>query len=206
MPIGMAALNRSKSGAYTARKTIPKDVQEEYERLYGLRWEAKLTLPATLNPAEAKAQYGQWLTEIETCIDTIRGRRNGNGQTLTQKQARALSGEWYRWFVAQHEDNPGHPKRWDENFWVLIDLLEEHAPHSVLASNCKDLQWIREPDVLNGIRPAMAKEAKADQFLADKGHSLAPEAYDLFLDCVLEDYIAAALLLERRADGDFSPD
>src|SRR5262245_29463537 len=52
----------------------------------------------------------------------------------------------------------------------------------------------------------MAKEAKADQFLADRGHSLTPEAYDLFLDCVLEDYIAAALMLERRAQGDYSAD
>jgi integrase len=52
----------------------------------------------------------------------------------------------------------------------------------------------------------MAKEARADQFLADKGHSLTQDAYSLFLDYVLEDYIAAALLLERRADGDFSAD
>ena len=50
MPFVMAALNRSKSGAYTARKGIPKDVQEEYARLYGHRWEAKLTLPARLRP------------------------------------------------------------------------------------------------------------------------------------------------------------
>jgi len=28
----MAALTRSKSGAYTARKGIPKDLQEEYSR------------------------------------------------------------------------------------------------------------------------------------------------------------------------------
>jgi hypothetical protein len=206
MPFGMAALNRSKSGAYTARKGIPKDVQEEYERLYGHRWEAKLTLPATLKPAEAKARYGEWLTEVETRIDTIRARRNGNRQALSQKQARALAGEWYRWFIAQHEDNPGVPERWRQNFWALIDRLEELAPDSVLANNRKDLDWIRDPDVLNGIRPAMAKEAKVDRFLANKGHALTGEAYNLFLDCVLEEYITATLLLERRANGDFSTD
>ena len=74
MPFAMAALNRSKSGAYTARKGIPKDVQGKYERLYGYRWEAKLTLPASLKPAEAKAQYAEWLTEVERRIDTIRSR------------------------------------------------------------------------------------------------------------------------------------
>src|SRR5262252_8738868 len=66
MAFGMAALSRSKSGAYTARKSIPKDVQDEYERLFDHRWEAKLTLPAKLTPAQAKAQYGEWLTDVET--------------------------------------------------------------------------------------------------------------------------------------------
>src|SRR5262245_43936618 len=112
MPFRMAALNRLKSGAYTARKGIPKDVQDEYERLFDYRWEAKLTLPATLTWPEAKARYGEWVTEIETRINSIRAGRNGKGQTLSQKQARALAGEWYRWFVAQHEDNPGSPERW----------------------------------------------------------------------------------------------
>jgi len=206
MPFGMAALTRSKSGAYTARKGVPKDVQDEYERLFGHRWEAKLTLPATLTQAEAKAQYGEWLTVVETRIETIRARQNGNGQALSQKQARALAGEWYRWFTVQHEDNPGSVEHWRQNFWALIERLEEHAPESVLASNWKNLDWIREPEVRNGIRPAMAKEARADAFLADKSHSLGSEAYDLFLDCVLEEYIAVTLLLERRAQGDFSPD
>jgi hypothetical protein len=206
MPFGMAALTRAKSGAYSARKGIPKDVQDEYERLYGYRWEAKLTLPAALTQAEAKAKYGEWISEIETRIDTIRSHRNGGGQSLSQKQARALAGEWYRWFASQHEENPGPPDRWSQNFWALIERLEQHAPESVLAENWKDLGWIREPGVLSGIRPAMAKETKADHFLADKGHALTEEAYNLFLDCVLEEYIAVTLLLERRAQGDFSPD
>jgi integrase len=206
MPFGMAALTRSKSGAYTARKVIPKDVQDEYEHLFGQRWEVKLTLPATLTPAEAKAQYGEWLTEVETRIETIRAGQNGNRQSLSQKQARALAGEWYRGFIALHEDNPGGKERWAQNFWALVSRLEEHAPESVLANSWKNLDWIREPEVLNGIRPAMADEARADQFLANKGLSLTQEAYDLFVDCVLEEYIAAALLLERRAQGDFSPD
>ncbi len=203
----MAALNRSKSGAYTARKSIPKDVQAEYERLYGQSWEAKLTLPATLKPQEAKAQHAVWVAEVETRITTIRARQRSDRQPLSQKQARALAGEWYQWFVAQHEDNPGTPEWWDQNFRALVDRLEDHAPEGLLAGGWKNLdQIVRDPEVRNGIRPAMAKEAKADQFLANGGHALTEEAYNLFLDCVLEEYIAAALLLERRARGDFSRD
>jgi hypothetical protein len=34
------SLGKSKSGAYTARKVIPKDVHEEYQRLFGKRSKA----------------------------------------------------------------------------------------------------------------------------------------------------------------------
>ena len=37
----MTSLKRSKSGSYTARKGIPKDVRAEYKRLYGPAWEAQ---------------------------------------------------------------------------------------------------------------------------------------------------------------------
>jgi hypothetical protein len=202
----MASLKRSESGAYTARKGIPKDVQEEYARLYGQRWEAKQTLPATLKPQEAKAQYGEWLTEIETRIVAIRSRLRGDRQSLSQKQVNALAGEWYRWFVAQHEENPGQPERWRDNFWALISALEEYAPESVTKAPWKNLDWTRELEVRNGIRPTMAKEARTDQFLADRALSLTEDSYNSFLDCVLDEYIAGTLLLERRAEGDYSSD
>jgi hypothetical protein len=206
MAFVMASLKRSESGAYTARKGIPKDVQEEYARLYGQRWEAKQTLPATLKPQEAKAQYGEWLTEIETRIVAIRSRLRGDRQSLSQKQVNALAGEWYRWFVAQHEENPGQPERWRDNFWALISALEEYASESVSKAPWKNLDWTRELEVRNGIRPTMAKEARTDQFLADRALSLTEDSYNSFLDCVLDEYIAGILLLERRAEGDYSSD
>jgi len=207
MPFLMVALNRSKSGAYVARKGIPKDVQAEYARLYGQCWEAKLTLPADLKPQEAKAKHAEWLANIETRINTIRAGQNGVRQSLTQKQANALAGEWYREFTARHEDNPGSPERWNENFWVLLDQLLEYAPESITTQDRKDLDLlVRDPEVRAGIRPAIAKEMRADQFLASKGLSLTQDAYNLFLDCLLAEYLAAVLLLERRARGDFFTD
>jgi hypothetical protein len=175
MAFAMPALVRLKSGAYTARKAIPKDVQDEYALLYGQRWEAKLTLSAKLRWPEAKAQYGEWLTEIETRIDTIRARRKGDRQSLSQKQARALAGEWYRWFVAKQEDNPGPPEHWDQAFRALVDRLADYSPELV-AEGWKNLDRIvREPEVQSGIRPAMAKEASADQFLADNAAKRSPK-------------------------------
>jgi integrase len=203
----MAGLSRSKSGTYVSRKGIPKDVQAEYAKLYGQGWEAKLTLSASLRPTEAKARHAEWLSEIENRITTIRARLRGERQSLSQKQAQGLAGEWYRAFTSRHEDNPGSPQSWMDNFWTLVDRLEDFAPTEHLRAHEKDLDaLLRNPEVRDGIRPAMAKEARVDQFLTDKGLSLTDDAYKLLLDSILSEYAAGVLLLERRARGDFSPD
>src|SRR5262249_32816528 len=52
----------------------------------------------------------------------------------------------------------------------------------------------------------IADECKTAQFLASKGVVLNTEAQAAFLDCVLDEFIAAILLLQRRANKDYSPD
>ena len=59
MPIRMAALNLSTTGATKSRKAIPKDVRTEYKRLYGVGHEAILVVPAGTSKAQAKALHGQ---------------------------------------------------------------------------------------------------------------------------------------------------
>lgn len=202
----MVTPRRSKSGSITARKGIPKDVRAEYQRLYGPGWEAKLTLPAGTQPQEAKARNAEWVAEIETRIATIRAAKRGEGQPLSQRQALALAGEWYGWYVSRHEENPGSPEHWRVLWDALIDRLEDHAPHWVIEHGWRDLEWTRKPEVRAAIRPLIADEAKTAQFLAMKGIVLNNEAHALFLDCVLDEFMNAILLLERRADKDYSPD
>jgi hypothetical protein len=50
----MAGLKRLKNGEFLARKGIPADVRDAYERLYGVHWEAQLRLPAGTSKHEAK--------------------------------------------------------------------------------------------------------------------------------------------------------
>jgi hypothetical protein len=114
MTFRMAGLKRTPSGSYAARKGIPKDVQEQYGNLYGQRHEAKLTLPASLTLAKAKARHAEWLREVQTRIATIRARQHGERQSLTQRQAVALAGEWYQWWLEGHEKNPGTPEQWQD--------------------------------------------------------------------------------------------
>ena len=104
MAVRMAGLNRLKNGQFFARKVIPADVREAYARLYGVRWEAQLRLPANTSKHEAKARHGEWLAEIENRIAALRAAATGQGQPLTKLNAIALAGRWYTWFIGQHED------------------------------------------------------------------------------------------------------
>jgi hypothetical protein len=102
MPRVATKLAPTSSGGFLARKRIPKDVQEEYARLYGVQWEARFKAPPGAPITVARAKHREWLTEIESRIANLRAHRNGGGQSLTPKDARALAGEWYGWFVERH--------------------------------------------------------------------------------------------------------
>jgi hypothetical protein len=76
----------------------------------------------------------------------------------------------------------------------LIDRLEDYAPDWVIEHGWRDLEWAREPEVRAGVRPLIADEAKTAQFLASKSVVLNSEAQTAFLDCVLDEFMAAILL------------
>jgi hypothetical protein len=102
---------RMKSGALRARKAIPADIiiKDAYAKLYGKRAEELFRAPPDVEPRRAKALRAAWEEEIETRFETIRAQQRGRGHDLTQRQATALAGEWYRWFIGRHEDNPAIP-------------------------------------------------------------------------------------------------
>ncbi len=83
MPFGLASMTRANSGAYSVRKAIPADVRDEYERLYGQRWEAKLRLPASMRPQEAKAKQAEFLATVETRIQAFRHAKTGRTRSLS---------------------------------------------------------------------------------------------------------------------------
>src|SRR5689334_19478402 len=72
----MPTPKRAPDGSYRLRKRLPDDVREQYARLYGPKYEAKLTLPAGTKPQEAKQRFGEWLAEVEGRIATIRAQRD----------------------------------------------------------------------------------------------------------------------------------
>jgi hypothetical protein len=85
--------------------------------------EAILKVPAGTPKPQAKALHGEWLAEVETRIERIRAAAKGMGQPLTQRNALALAGEWYKWFVARHEEAPGSPEHWSDRKEHLLERV-----------------------------------------------------------------------------------
>jgi integrase len=203
----MVALKRRKTGGYAARKVIPKDIREGYARLYGMSWEEKLSFPPGTPPHDAKARHGEWLAEIETRIAALRAHKSGAGQPLTLRNAQALAGRWYAWFISKQETDLRSPKHWrslgDHLVW---DVIHPHAPDEYLQDGKADpeWEWKNHPDVRTAVRPIIAEEAKAASFLMEQGMALNPEANDLFVDAVADNL--AYVRLERLARGYYGPD
>jgi integrase len=203
----MPALRRDTNGNFVSRKRLPDDVREEYGRLHGAHWEAKFSAPASDGLIVATQKFRDWETNVASRIAAIRAAQRGDGFDLTWKAASGLAGEWYNWFVARHEENPGDPKHWENGFWLITDELLRFAPDKVRASPMKDFDWIKEdPAIRAGVRPVIADHGHTAEFLATRGIALTNEARVLFLDRVLDNFIQALLLLERRAEGDYEPD
>jgi integrase len=209
MALRMVSLNPVAGGRLMARKGIPADVRDEYARLYGVRREAQLKLPADTPRHEQKARLGEWEAEIETRIETLRAQKRGEGQPLTKLNAIALSGRWYTWFVGQHENDPGPAKRWQEmSDHFVWNVIYPEAPESYLEHPKADPQWewSKEPEVRDAVRPHVAELARVATFLASAGMALNATAYALFVDAVSDNLMLAISVLQRRANGDYSPD
>jgi Porin subfamily len=205
----MVALRRQKTGGYAARKVIPKDVREEYARLYGVGWEEKLSLPPGCSAHEAKARCGEWLAELETRIGALRAQKSGKAQPLTRRNAHALAGRWYSWFISSHATDLRTPKHWRSMSNHLVwDVIHPHAPDEYHQDTKADpeWEWKAHPEVRAAVRPVIATEARTAYFLLEQGVSLTPEASDLFLDAVEDNLLAAYVRLEGLARGDYGPD
>jgi len=192
-------LTAARRGGYVARKLIPQDVREAYGKLYGdgaPRWEAWFN-SGDVDRLRARAKHRDWLNEIEARIANIRAERKGEGRTLTPQDARALAGEWYKWFVVQMAAYKWSSSRWRDYRDRSWDGLYAATDPPGRSFDDVDMDYVR---------PFIADEGRTAQFLAGKGLQLDLPSRDMFLDYVSRDFFAALDMLVRRADGDFSDD
>ena len=204
MPKVATKLAPAARGGFTARKVIPADVREDYARLYGQRTEERLSTGA-VPILVARAKHREWASEIEVRIANIRAGRKGEGRTLTPREARALAGEWYNWYVARESDRLS-ANVWEDYWHRMREELEAAAIQSgVFAGEPQDLLQTN-PAIRERVRPVVADEAKSEQFLAAQRMVLDASARVMFLDYLTRDFFAAISLLARRARGDYGID
>jgi hypothetical protein len=228
MPIRMAKLTRSKNGDFISRKGIPADVREAYTRLHRggakavLRitkaggtptapkvWEELFRRPAATSPSAAKVAWAEWCAEIDTRVAALRAAARGEGQPLTHINAVALAGRWYSWYLRQHENDPRLPSYWAElQNYLIWDVIGHEAPNEYKADTDADphWEWAKAPEVRDAVRPVVAELARAASFLASEGIALDAAAYKLFTNGVSDLLIGVFGLLEKRANGDHTPD
>jgi integrase len=186
----------AKSGAFKDRIRLPEDVRLEYQALYGPAWEEKFHSAADTPPDKARADHAAWAAKIKGRIAALRDSKGGKGADLTQRQAHALAGDWYRWYTPQHLDNPGTAKRWSSLRETLWDMTELAGDDETGEADFND------PEVLS----AIDTETRASQFLIDRGIALTQAGQTSFLSAVAREFLAATETLERRARGDWGPD
>lgn len=206
MALKMVALTRcSKTGAYIARKGIPIDVRDAHRKLYGSAWERKFYCGSGVPLPEVKRRFAEWQAETAARIEALRSEANGDGRTLTHSEAHALAGQWYSWFVEQHEAEPGDPFGWEMAQQQLADAEQQYLPDD-LSDNEVEEFIAADARTRSYVRAFVADAARTSQFLAVKAITLAPEARDRFLEALIPEYAAAIRLLQRRADGDYTHD
>jgi hypothetical protein len=228
MSIRMAKLSRSKNGDFVSRKGIPADVRDAYSRLHRgsakapLRvtkaggtltvpkvWEELFKLPGSTSPAMAKVAWAEWCAEIDTRVAALRAAARGEGQPLTHIQALALAGRWWSWFLKQHENDPRLPSYWvGLQSYFIWDVIGHEAPNSYKEDTDADptWEWSKAPEVRDAVRPVVAELARVASFLASEGMALDAAAYKLFTNGVSDLMVAMLDLLEKRANGDHTPD
>src|SRR5262249_16933309 len=101
----MVTPKRRPNGTYVFRKRLPDDVRDAYARVYGPRLEAKLSLPASTKVNDAKQRFGEWIAEVEARIAKLRAEAKGEGVSLSPREARALAGDWYHWWIERRNQS-----------------------------------------------------------------------------------------------------
>lgn len=203
MAVAMTSLTRAKNGDWFARKGIPESVRAAYKAAFGVSQEERFRRPSSLSVGQAKLELRDWDAEITSRIERLRAQRTGGGISLSFREARGLAGQWYGWFIAQHEEEPGKATDWDIEHGRWEDALLRYAP---VDERDGDDSWRDHPNHRRHVRATLMELATVQSFLVAKGLVLNPDGLERFLDTLEPEYSAALAALRRRSGGDYSPD
>jgi integrase len=113
------------------------------------------------------------------------------GRVVTERDAQALAGEYYRSRIAAHEDEPGQPEGWEAIGTALSARVEQIDP---------------DPEVPRIVRPFPGHVSAAVDLLLAGGYVADTAAVDRVSQAIFQADIASAAQLQNRANGDWRPD
>ena len=201
MTIRMTSLRRAPNGDWFARRMIPEDVREAYRAAFGVSQEARFRSPAGTREGQAKQEFRDWDAEIASRIERMRAEARGEGlPSLTHRQAHALAGQWYIWWVGQYEEEPGDPEQWD----LMADAYETAISQFSRGDEADDSP--RSPAVRRSVHRALTSLGRVEEFLQGHRMVLSGDAKATFLDTLEGEFIAALATLRRRSGGDYRQD
>ena len=102
---------------------------------------------------------------------------------LTQRQAHALAGEWYSWFVARFDDEPDTPAQWD----LLADEYEEVDLKRERRDEHPDPVLDEEPHgpaVRRAMHRLLLTRGDVERFLRERDRMLSDAALGMLLDAL----------------------
>jgi hypothetical protein len=150
------------------------------------RSEAKFHAPASVGLLEARHLFREWDTETAGRFENIRRTPRRGSIELDHKNAVALAGKWYSWFIKRHENEPGEPGRyWQVLLDFLVDDMRRHSAHDPDGHVVDAEEIMRDPEALResaGVQvrekmhPVIADLGHTTQFLAGRGIALANKA------------------------------
>jgi len=92
--------------------------------------------------------------------------------------------------------------------YLVWDVIGREAPDEYKADTDADphWEWAKAAEVRDTVRPVIVELARVASFLLSAGFSLDDNAYKLFTNAVSDLLFGAFCVLEKRANGDFTPD
>lgn len=202
----MASPQTNRLGIYVARIWVPTDLQTtlgKKEIVRSLR---------TRDPVEAKRLYKQVTAEFETEFEHHRTAREfvapadehrPEPRSISEREAHAMAGAFYRSLIEQHQDNPGSPDQWERRLLAIQRCIPEaeRIPGCIVPF-ASDNQWAFHHS--KNAFHALNREVRA--FLDERSDNLdGPSFMKLCAKVALAKRDAFEQLV-RNAKGDFDDD
>jgi integrase len=184
-----------KTGVYYFRKVVP----DELRSLVG-RGEVRKSL-GTKTPREAALRHAEEAAKVAAQWDALRR----GPEPLTLKEATALAGLWYRWFVPKYEDDPGtDPAAWTEMAYDLHEAGLDWRPGTEADDPSEERP--RSRGTQRQVNEFLTERARLDEFFKVHDIHLAASQRPAFMEALEAEFYAAVRLLARRAKRDYRPD